>query len=262
MIPPEVEAALAARRERRPDARLDVRWHASVPSTMDVASALAHAGAHHGVVIVADEQTSGRGRRGTSWASPPGAGLYFSLIARPASASIASILSLITLTAGVGVRDGVVAATGLCPDLKWPNDLIVGRRKLAGILAEGLSIGTSSPAVIIGVGLNLQPAAYPPDVSARATSLEGELGRRIDRGVLLAEVLTALWDRLAQLAQSPGDILQAWRSASPNAVGTRVEWDGRHGVTAGIDDAGALLVKTDSNVERIIAGELKWQLTP
>jgi BirA family biotin operon repressor/biotin-[acetyl-CoA-carboxylase] ligase len=236
-----------------PDARFDVRWHASLPSTMDVASALAHEGARHGVVIVADEQTAGRGRRGATWQSPPGAGLYFSFVARPDHPA----LSLITLAAGVAVRDGVQAATGLAADLKWPNDLIVGPRKLAGILAEGISIGSPDQAVIVGVGVNVQPAAYPPDVAARATSVEGELGRSIDRGLLLSEILMALWDRLAQ---RPGDILQAWRAASPNATGTPVEWDGKHGTTAGIDDHGALLVKTNAGVERIIAGELRWML--
>jgi BirA family transcriptional regulator, biotin operon repressor / biotin---[acetyl-CoA-carboxylase] ligase len=238
-----------------PDARFDVRWHASLPSTMDVASALAHEGARHGVVIVADEQTAGRGRRGAIWQSPPGAGLYFSFVARPDNRT----LPLITLAAGVAVRDGVRAATGLAVDLKWPNDLIVGSRKLAGILAEGVSIGSADQAVIVGVGVNVQPAAYPPAVAARAASVEGELGRSIDRGQLLSEILVALWDRLAQ---RPGDILQAWRAASPNATGTRVEWDSKHGTTAGIDDSGALLVKTNAGIERIIAGEVRWHLAP
>jgi BirA family biotin operon repressor/biotin-[acetyl-CoA-carboxylase] ligase len=258
VIPEELAAALAALRERRPDAQLDVRWHASVPSTMDVASSLAQAGAAHGVVVAAEEQTAGRGRRGTSWASPPGAGLYLSFVARPQLGS----LSLLTLAAGVAIRDGIQAATGLAPDLKWPNDLIVGRRKLAGILAEGLAIGGPDQAVIVGVGVNVQPAAYPPEVAARATSIEGELGRPVDRGRLLAELLLHLWDRLAVLDRSPGDILQAWRAASPNAVGTRVKWSEHHGVTAGIDDSGALLVRTAAGIERIIAGELHWHLVP
>jgi BirA family biotin operon repressor/biotin-[acetyl-CoA-carboxylase] ligase len=257
MIPDDLAAALAALRERRPDAALDVRWHATASSTMDLASALVQDGARHGVVVGADEQTSGRGRRGTTWASPPGAGLYCSFIARPGHDHS---LSLMTLAAGVAVRDGVLSATGLAADLKWPNDLIAGRRKLAGILAEGIAIGTPAQAVIIGVGVNMQAAAYPPAIASRATSIEGELGRSVDRGLLVASTLIALWDRLARLEQSPGDILQAWRGASPNATGTRVAWDGRHGVTAGIDDRGALLVKTAAGLERIVAGELQWML--
>ena len=237
-----------------PAPSFDVRWLPSTTSTMDVALRLAHDGAAHGVVVGADEQTSGRGRRGTTWASPPGAGLYFSFIAKPRDHT----LPLITLAAGVAVRDGIAAATGLAPDLKWPNDLIVDQRKLAGILAEGVGIGSADQAVVIGVGVNLRPAAYPPDVAARATSIQGELGRTFERGDLLSAILLALWDRLAALEQRPGDILQAWRAASPSASGTRVEWDGRHGTTAGIDDSGALLVQTGAGVERISAGELRW----
>ena len=237
-------------------AQFDVRRLATTTSTMDVASKLVAEGARHGTVVVADEQTAGRGRRGSTWQSPPGAGLYLSLIARQPGAN----LSLVTLAAGVAVREGIEAATGLKADLKWPNDLIIDRHKLAGILAEGIAVGTPAQAVVIGVGINLQPAAYPPEVSARATSIEGELGRPIDRELVLSSVLGALWDRLALLERSPGDILQAWRAASPSANGTRVEWDGRHGVTAGIDTTGALLVQTADRVERIIAGELRWML--
>lgn len=223
---------------------------------MDEAAALANAGAAHGVVVAAKRQTAGRGRRGASWESPAEAGLYFSFIARPSLAS----LPLLTLAAGVAVREGVARATGLHADLKWPNDLFVGKRKLAGILAEGLAIGAPGQAVIIGAGVNLRPAAYPPDVAARATSIEGELGRPADRDALLAAILDALSQRLATLDQSAGDILQAWRAASPSAVGTRVEWNGHHGVTAGIDDTGALLVKTPAGIQRLIAGELQWHL--
>jgi BirA family biotin operon repressor/biotin-[acetyl-CoA-carboxylase] ligase len=254
-LPDDLAAPVAALASR--GVKVDVRWHASLPSTMDTAAALALAGAAHGVVVAAEAQTAGRGRRGTTWASPPGAGLYLSFTARPSSGTA---VSLLTLAAGVGVRDGIAAATGLSADLKWPNDLLVGRHKLAGILAEGLAVGAPEQAVVIGVGVNVQPAAYPPDVLSRATSIEGELGLSVERGVLFAEILSGLWQRLAALEQSPGDILRAWRAASPSASGTRVDWNGRHGVTAGIDDTGALLVKTAAGVERVISGELHWHL--
>ncbi|HEX4913876.1 MAG TPA: biotin--[acetyl-CoA-carboxylase] ligase [Vicinamibacterales bacterium] len=234
----------------------EIRWYDSVPSTMDVAASLVAEGAPHGVVVAAREQTAGRGRRGATWESPPGAGLYFSFIARPTDQQV----SLVTLAAGLGVRDGVAAATGLAPVLKWPNDLLVGRRKLAGILAEGHAIGSPEQAIVIGVGVNVLRAAYPPDVAARATSLEDELGRSVDRDTLLNEIVVALGNRVVALSDDPGDILRSWRASSPSALGTRVEWDGRHGVTAGIDDSGALLVNTSAGVERIIAGHLHWNL--
>ena len=234
-----------------------VHWHDSVGSTMDVAASLAADGAAHGVVVAAREQTAGRGRRGSSWASPPGAGLYFSFIARPADQRN---ISLITISAGVGVREGIVRTTGLEPVLKWPNDLLVGPRKLAGILAEGHALGSSHPAIVIGVGVNVLRAAYPPDVAARATSLEDETGRAINHDLLLNEILSALDGRLATLDQNRSDILRSWRAASPSAEGTQVEWDGRHGITAGIDDSGALLVQTPAGLERIIAGQLHWTI--
>jgi BirA family biotin operon repressor/biotin-[acetyl-CoA-carboxylase] ligase len=234
-----------------------VHWHDSVGSTMDVAAAMAAAGAAHGVVIAARQQTAGRGRRGATWVSPAGAGLYFSVIIRLHDARA---LALITLAAGVAVRDGISSVTGLEADLKWPNDLLVGRRKLAGILAEGHALNTPGQAVVVGVGVNVQRAAYPPDVAARATSIEDELERAVDHEALLAGILAQLDQRLEQLSRDPGDILRAWRAVSPSAHGTRVEWDGRHGVTAGIDDTGALLVATAAGVERIIAGQLHWNL--
>ncbi len=261
LLPPDLEAPLDALRLRRPDLRLDLHWYPSVPSTMDVAMVRVGEGASSGVVVVADTQTTGRGRRGHTWESPPGAGLYLSMVWRPPTKSL-ELLPLITLAAGVGVRAGVEAATGLAADLKWPNDLLVGRRKLAGILSEGSAIGTPHQAVVIGVGINVLSAAYSPDVAPRATSLEGELGRTVDRGALLAEVMAALMDSLARLDRDPGGILQAWRTAAPSAAGTSVEWDAaaglQRGTTAGIDESGALLVKTPGGVERIIAGELRW----
>ena len=223
---------------------------------MDVAASLVAEGAPHGVVVAAREQTAGRGRRGATWESPPGAGLYFSFIARPTAQQV----SLVTLAAGVGVCEAVAKATGLEPLLKWPNDLLVGRRKLAGILAEGHAIGSSEQAIVIGVGVNVLRAAYPPEVAARATSLEEELGRSVDRDTLLNAIVVALDRRLVALSEDPGDILRSWRASSPSSLGTRVEWDGRHGVTAGIDDSGALLVNTSAGVERIIAGHLHWTL--
>lgn len=170
-----------------------------------------------------------------------------------------STLPLLTLAAGVAVRAGVAAASGLVADLKWPNDLMVGRRKLAGILAEGFTIGAPAQAVVVGVGVNIQPAAYPPDIAARATSIEGEIGRATDRGRVFGEIVGRLWTELT-LERGPDAILHAWRAASPSAAGTKVEWDSKHGTTAGIDDSGALLVRTPGGIERVIAGELHWHL--
>jgi BirA family biotin operon repressor/biotin-[acetyl-CoA-carboxylase] ligase len=239
----------------------DLRWYPSVASTMDLASEAAHAGAPEGVVFCADEQTAGRGRRGRVWSSPPGAGLYLSLVLRPVHDPLGDgrVLPLITLAAGVAVREAIAASTGLLTDLKWPNDVVRGRRKLAGILAEGLSIGTPEQAVVLGVGVNVRRSAHPADIDQRALSIEDELGKPIARASLLEELLVSLaaWYERLRLGDAD-DILQAWRDAAPCARGARVEWEGGIGVTAGIDDAGALLVRTKAGIERVIAGEIQW----
>jgi BirA family biotin operon repressor/biotin-[acetyl-CoA-carboxylase] ligase len=252
-----------------------VRWIASAPSTMDVAQA----DGSDGLLVIADEQTAGRGRRGRTWSSPPGAGLYFSLLLRPpisaplkglpsareSGGTGPSVLGLLTLAAGVGVAEGIAASTGLQTELKWPNDVLVGRRKLAGILAEGVAVGTPEQAVVLGVGLNVSTASFAPAIATRATSLDTELGRAVDRGEVLAQALVGIarWYR-ALLEARYDEVLKAWRRAAPSAVGTTVAWTTPHGsltgVTAGIDDDGALLVRTPAGLERLIAGEVTWAL--
>lgn len=262
--PYEIAAAATAAAARLSGVRLELRWYPSLPSTMDAADQAVQAGAPEGLVILADEQTEGRGRRGRSWSSPAGTGLYVSFVLRPPLERLSGpLLSLLTLAAGVAVRDAVHTATGLAPELKWPNDVVVGRRKLAGILAEGFGLGAPAQAVVLGIGINLVAAAHPPDVAARATSLEEELGRAVDRGRLLEELLVAVLSRYDDLRRGSTDtMLLAWRRASPSAESAAVEWqapDGpRRGVTAGIDATGALLVRTPAGTERIVAGELTW----
>jgi len=259
-LPRDLAESLLRLTGRRPDLAFDVRWHDVVASTMDVAALAAVGGAASGFVAVAGQQTAGRGRRGHSWNSPPGAGLYLSYLARPTRD-----VELVTLAAGVGVGDGIAAATGLCAHLKWPNDLLVGPRKIAGLLAEGAHIGAADASVVIGVGVNVDAPAHPPDVAARATNLRAELGQPVSRTDVFAAILEHLADALDTLeAGGAGDILQRWRERSPSAVGTPVRWAKAgvdvYGVTAGIDDRGALLVETPSGLERVIAGELQWQL--
>jgi len=216
-----------------------------------------------GIVVVADEQTAGRGRRGHAWFSPPGSGLYVSTVLTPARARAdpARATTLLTLAAGVAIAEGISAATGLAVDLKWPNDLVVGRRKLAGILAEG----TAHDAIVLGYGINVATTAFPPEISDRATSIQSELGRAIDRHQVFAETLAALAERYQDLLDGRFDaILGAWRRRAPRALGARVRWatqsGEQSGITEGIDDRGALLVRVGDRVERIVSGELVWEV--
>jgi BirA family biotin operon repressor/biotin-[acetyl-CoA-carboxylase] ligase len=232
-----------------------VRFLPSVGSTNDVAASLPHRS-----VVVAGQQTAGRGRRGHTWFSPPGSGLYVSVVLAPATAGVdpARATTLLTLAAGVALAEGVETATGLSVDLKWPNDLLVSGRKLAGILAEG-----HADTVVLGYGINVLASAFPPELRSRATSLESETGRRIESDLVLDETLAALSRRYEDLLDGRFDaILDAWRRHAPTASGAHVSWTtmegAQAGVTAGIDDQGALLVKVGDRVERIVSGEVTW----
>jgi BirA family transcriptional regulator, biotin operon repressor / biotin---[acetyl-CoA-carboxylase] ligase len=262
--PPDALAAFEAAIARVESLRLDLRWYATVPSTMDVAEEAALAGAPEGLVIVADEQTHGRGRRGRTWSSPPGAGLYLTFVLRPpVEGAWGVMLGLITLATGVAARAAIGRASGFEPELKWPNDVMVGRRKLAGILAEGLGLGRVDQTVLVGLGVNVLSATHVDDITARATSLEDELGRPVDRSRVLEELLVAVPKAYDDLRRGKADdILRAWRHAAPSAEGAIVRWqvpEGvRQGTTTGVDPTGALLVTTERGTERIVGGELDW----
>jgi BirA family biotin operon repressor/biotin-[acetyl-CoA-carboxylase] ligase len=261
-LPREFAEAFAQARDRLDGLASTILFFPTIGSTNDVALKLAADDAHHGAIVIADEQTAGRGRRGRTWFSPPRSGLYVSTVLCPARAHDAErATALVTLMAGVALAEGIETATGLTADIKWPNDIYVGRRKLAGILAE--TGGAASSSVVLGYGINIAAAIYPDDVAARATSIESELGRPIDRARLCVETVAAVARRYAELVDGRFDaILDAWRARAPANRGARVVWQSpsgpRRGVTAGIDDRGALLVEAGDSVERIVSGELTW----
>ena len=245
----------------------------SVGSTNDEALALAGAGAVEFTSVLADEQRSGRGRRGRSWASPPGAGMYLSIIVR--DEGLGAQVPLVTLAAGVAVAQAVVDVSGLPVELKWPNDIVIGRpwRKLAGILCEASALGTSQGVMVVGVGVNLQRAAYPPDVAGRATSLDSEC----DRPVALVDLVVASLSRVREYVEHlrhgrRAVVLDHWRKFGSEALDNRpVAWqDGqglRRGFAVGVGDTGALLVRaTDpvsgqQTVEQLIAGDVQWEMS-
>ena len=258
-LPDDLADALARVASRIAPLGRRVLWFPTVGSTNDVAATLAEEGEPEGTVVVADAQTAGRGRQGRVWVSPPAAGLYSSVILRPP----AEALDLVTLTAGVALADGLRAATGIDTSVKWPNDIYVHGRKVAGILAEGGAQAAGPTHVVLGFGINLLPAALPPAIADRATSLERELGRAVDRGLVLAECLAAIAWRYGQLRRGERTaILDDWRTRARSTFGRGVEWDGpggvRRGVAEDIDGRGALLVRTGSGRERLLAGEVRW----
>jgi BirA family transcriptional regulator, biotin operon repressor / biotin---[acetyl-CoA-carboxylase] ligase len=241
-----------------------IHFFPTIGSTNDVALKLAARGDAHGAVVIADEQTAGRGRRGRAWFSPPGSGLYVSLVLSPARVrhDPERATMLVTMMAGVALAEGLETATGLRADIKWPNDLYVARRKLAGILAE--AVPGAETRVVVGYGINVSATAFPRELADRATSIESELGRRADRAALCAETVRAIARRYDDLLDARFDaILDAWRARAPASRGARVRWETQagtqSGITAGIDDAGALLVDVGGRVERIVGGEVIWE---
>ena len=262
-LPADIASELVRSASRRGHIGAPVYYFAEIGSTNDEAARLAEHGAADGTTVIASAQTAGRGRFGRSWFSPPGAGLYVSVICRNERAA-----PYLSLAGGVAVADGIGAATALPVEITWPNDIVIDagfgrRRKLAGILAEASSSPEGLHHVILGFGINLRPAAYPSEIADRATSLEFELGREVAAGPVLCETLAALSTRLSELAAGdPSALLARWRELAPSATGATVEWDTpdgcRSGKTAGIDDDGALRVRVDGTTERIISGTLKW----
>src|SRR5215510_15664899 len=178
-IPSEFVEALEATRDVRGVFGARLRYFTEAGSTNDLASAAAEPGEPEGTTFVAGAQTAGRGRRGRDWFSPPGSGLYLSTIVRRAS-----IAPWLTLAGGVAVAEGIRTASGLPVQIKWPNDIVSvsgagfrARRKIAGLLAEASSGPDGLPHVVLGIGINIGPASFPPALSDRAGSIESELGR-------------------------------------------------------------------------------------
>lgn len=260
-LPADLDTALTRHAGRLGRFAGRVRYWAVVTSTNDVAARLAEQGAADGTAVVADAQTAGRGRHGRSWHSPPGGGLYLSMVLDTADATH------LTLMAGVAVAEAIRRATGLAVEIKWPNDIVSaagGRwRKLAGILAEATRAGSAADRTVLGIGINVRPVDRPAGLAARATSLEEELSRPVDRARVLVECLASLASWRAALAGGARDaVLARWRELSPSCLGARVVWTSGHecrGTTAGIDEYGALLVRLEQgHLERLVGGGVTW----
>ncbi len=222
-------------------------------STSTLALQAASTGYPEGHVWVADEQTAGRGRGGHAWHSEPRAGLYLSALLRPTlSPSNALHLSLAT---GLAVQAAVAELTGLHPDLRWPNDLLLDTRKCAGILVEtAVAAGTLRHA-IIGIGLNVAHTAFPPPLADLATSLRLATGRLFPREPLLAAILRHLDREITQLQCTNPDILTRFAAASTWVHGKRVrvgEPPAFTGTTAGLDPRGFLLVHADDGTPHTV----------
>ena len=231
-----------------------------IDSTNTTALRLAAEGEPHGTLVIAEEQTAGRGRLGRSWYSEKTSGLYLSVILRPPLAPQQA--PLLTLTAGLAARDAVVEVTGLPVDLRWPNDLLTGGRKFCGILTEMHAEADRIQIVVVGMGVNVNHAKLPTELESLATSLRLAAGHAISRLELLAHLLAAFdryYNRL--LADGPAPIVARFAEVSSFARDKRVRVVAPReeftGVTAGLDDTGCLLVRRDDGqLVPVLAGDV------
>jgi BirA family biotin operon repressor/biotin-[acetyl-CoA-carboxylase] ligase len=221
-----------------------VHWFESIGSTMTVAAELARQGCEHGTTVVAGEQTAGIGRHGHSWHSPRGAGLYVSIVLR-----LPEAVPVVMLALGLAARDAVAEATGLQPDLRWPNDVLLGELKCAGILAQ-----REGSVVIAGIGINVSQTEFPDGLEATSLLLAGSTAT-------LEDVLRALLDAVDRYCtEAPAEILRMFEASSSYARGrrVRVEQDGIEGVTQGLDPSGFLIVRRDNGQDAtILAGGVR-----
>lgn len=230
-------------------------------STNNQLKLLAQRGAPQGTALAADHQTGGRGRRGRSFFSPEGVGIYLSLLLRPACTP-AQLMHL-TCATGVAMCDAVEAVTGLRPGIKWTNDLVYGRRKLGGILTElGFTPQGGLDYAVIGIGINCcqQPADFPPEIRDMAGSLAMMSGKDIDRAQVAAEMLSALF-QMSQTLLTGKDAMIAQYRKDCVTLGQEVSLvqgeEIRHAHALTVDGSGALVVRfPDGHEETVNSGEV------
>ena len=248
-----------------------------VESTNDTAKEIAISGCKEGSVVIADSQSKGRGRQGRMWESPSGVGIYLSIILKPKK-----VVSQLTLVAGVAVAEAInesfkfqvssfklknlknlqLATCNLQPKLKWPNDININGKKAGGILTEGISKGK---AVIVGIGINVNTPpwggeGFPDELKDKATSIMMETGKRVDRNLLIAELLNSFEYWYEKFIEEGETVMKRWRELS-DTFGRRISVSAENkvfeGVAEMIDSEGSLMLRQNNgSLKRISAGEI------
>jgi BirA family transcriptional regulator, biotin operon repressor / biotin---[acetyl-CoA-carboxylase] ligase len=219
-------------------------------STNDEVRTLALAGAPHGLIILAENQTAGRGRRGAAWFSPAGESLAFSILIRPDAPK--SLWPRLALATGLAVAEALESFQ-LKPGIKWPNDLWLSGKKVAGILVE-----TGSDFAIVGIGLNVNSTQFPTEVSAIATSMSLEAGREFSRAAVLEQVVHAFARRQSQIGEHFPEVIAALasRCALTGHAVRLIDSNGpRLGKVQGISPGGELMLLTEQGLERFIQAD-------
>jgi BirA family biotin operon repressor/biotin-[acetyl-CoA-carboxylase] ligase len=231
----------------------------SVASTNDTGRELAASGVVEGTCVIAREQTLGRGRQGRFWSSPPGEGLYLSLVLRPQIKPADS--AILTLAAAVGVAETFRLDFDVPADIKWPNDVLASGRKICGILVESAIQNDQLQYAVMGIGVNIAQASFPDDLGNRATSLLLETGRRIEPEDFARPLIERLERWYSASVNHPDSVISRWEELSSYARGCRVGVkfaEGTiEGTTRGLTSRGALILEMDNGETReVVSGEV------
>lgn len=256
--------------ENEIESLLSTRWAGSrifyfkeTDSTNNQAKSLAAAGAEHGALVLADRQTAGKGRLGRSWTSPAGTGIFMSLILRPEFKP--EHASMLTLVAALAAAGAVQEITGLAAGIKWPNDLVVNKKKVTGILTEMSAEVGQIHYIVVGVGINVNMTQFPEEIRETATSLCLETGQSADRAALIAAFLKhfeAEYEKFGQtedlsLLQEDYNMRLVNRNREVQILDAAHPEGGYRGRALGIDAMGGLLIERENHeIEAITSGEV------
>jgi BirA family biotin operon repressor/biotin-[acetyl-CoA-carboxylase] ligase len=230
----------------------------TIDSTNNCARALAGCWAEEGTLVYAERQTAGKGRLGRSWLANPYENLTFSLILRPILPPEA--LNLLPLYAAVAVAEAIEHETGLSVECKWPNDLLIGGKKSAGILLEGSLKEAGLDYVVLGIGVNVNQTSFPDDIAPRATSLKIQAGREVDRILLLRQILKTLETHYTAIMKKGfHNLLPLWLSRTTMVnKEISVTQDGTviSGIVKGLSPEGALILDAGGTEKTLFAGDV------
>lgn len=232
----------------------------SVSSTNDVARELAASGADEGLCVIAREQTAGRGRQGRLWSSPPGEGLYLSLVLRPQLKAADS--AIVTLAAAVGLAETFKLDFDVPADIKWPNDVLVSDRKICGILVESAIQNDQLQYAVMGIGVNIGQRSFAGDIGTSATSLLLETRRQIDPEDFARPMLERLERWYRTVITHPEQVIERWEQLSSYARRRRVAVESPEGAvegsTRGLTSRGALILEMDNGeIREVVSGEVR-----
>ncbi len=230
----------------------------TIDSTNNCAKAVANVGGPEGIVVIAEEQTAGKGRLGRRWLANPNENLTFSLLLRPSVH--AEVIHQLPLSVSLALAEAIEKTTGIRTECKWPNDVLLNRKKVAGILVESSLTENLVEYVVVGIGVNVNQTEFPPDLVGKATSLKLETRREFDRGALFRDILTALEVLYNQCTKRGfGIVLPLWLSRTSminKPIAVSLHGNIVTGIVRGLSPEGGLILTANGKDQTLFAGDV------